>query len=148
MARGHLLTPGPRLAFCVLALLLGSCERASGPVPITYDRSPCAHCRMLISTPAFAAQIRTGDGEILDFDDPGCLIAWRASHAIPVREVWYHHVREDRWLAEAHASFVAVPDSPMGFGIGVVDQGSVESFDRSEAERRVGLHETRATELR
>jgi hypothetical protein len=131
-----------------MLLMLAGCEPASGPVPIAYDRAACVHCRMLISTPAFAAQIRTADGEVLDFDDPGCLLAWRASRRTDVREAWYHHVREDRWLEESRTSFVSVTESPMGFGIGAVEQGAAESFDRAEAERRVALRAAREEESR
>jgi hypothetical protein len=81
-----------------LALGLAACGPASGPQPIVYDREPCAHCRMLISEPRFAAQLETQDGEIRSFDDPGCLLADLAAHAGGFRALWFHHVREDRWL--------------------------------------------------
>jgi copper chaperone NosL len=127
-----------RIALLVLVLALGAaCGRSEGPVPVVFDRTPCAHCGMLVSDPRFAAQLHTADGEVLDFDDPGCLFAWRAAHPGEPHGVWYHHVREDRWLGEAEVAFIAVDESPMGFGIGAVELGAAGAFGRAEAQERV-----------
>ena len=42
----------------------------TGPVEPAWDRQACAHCRMHLSEPPFAAQLRTAEGEVLYFDDP------------------------------------------------------------------------------
>ena len=55
---------------CAGGYVLARAQRlADGPEAIIWDRSACAHCRMLISEPAFAAQLQLGDGQVLDFDD-------------------------------------------------------------------------------
>ena len=79
--------PGLARAFLVGALL-AACGRSSQPAPIAFDREPCAHCRMLISDPAFAAQLENADGEVASFDDPGCLLA--ALSYLPI----YHAMRD------------------------------------------------------
>src|SRR5690606_8718548 len=79
------------------ALLLAACGPPEGPQPIAWDREPCAHCRMLISDPAFAAQLHRSDGTVESFDDPGCLLARLAAPGAPVAALWFHHVREERW---------------------------------------------------
>jgi copper chaperone NosL len=117
----------------LLAVLLAACGR-EGPVPIAFDREPCAHCRMLISDPAFAAQLESAEGETLSFDDPGCLLAELDAHPNP-RAVWFHHVREDRWLADGEVGFVRVPHTPMGYGLGAVaaDEPGALSLEEARA---------------
>jgi hypothetical protein len=92
---------------------------------------------MLISDPAFAAQLRTEQGETLSFDDPGCLLRYRQEHAPAVRAAWFHHLREDRWIPESNVAFVRVPETPMNFGLGAVESGAPGSISLSDAEARV-----------
>ena len=108
--RRHLTAVG---ALAMLVALV-ACRRAEGPEPIAFDRESCAHCRMLISDPAFAAQLQTEDGQVFDFDDPGCLMRFREERAPRVRAVWFHHVREDRWLPERAAGLL-VFEKGIGF---------------------------------
>lgn len=117
--------------------ILAACGPSDGPAPVALDRTRCAHCGMLVSDLGFAAQVQSVDGEVFDFDDPGCLLAWRAEHPAEPRAVWYHHAREERWLRASEAAFLAVGESPMGFGIAAVDRGEPGSFEPAEAERRV-----------
>jgi len=96
----------------------------SGPVDVVWDHTQCAECRMSVSERAYAAQLQTEDGQVLNFDDPGCLFQYERHNTIPVHAVWYRHVREDRWVAEAEAAFVASGPSPMGYDLGAVDAGT------------------------
>jgi copper chaperone NosL len=123
-------------ALAVAAALAG-CGGPPGPEPIAFDREPCRFCRMLIGDPAFAAQIRTEQGETLAFDDPGCLLRYRALRGPAVRAVWFHHHREDRWIPESSVAFVPVPETPMDFGLGAVDAGLPGSISLALAEARV-----------
>jgi copper chaperone NosL len=126
---------GARLARAVLvAALLAACGRSSQPAPIAFDREPCAHCRMLISDPAYAAQLESAEGEVESFDDPGCLLAVLDAHPDP-RAVWFHHVREARWLAGGEVGFVRVPHTPMGYGLGAVaaDEPGALSLEEARA---------------
>ena len=105
---------------CVAAAILAAaCNRADGPSPIAFDEEVCAHCRMLISDPAFAAQLELEDGSVASFDDPGCLLAALPDHR--PRALWFHHVREERWIPAERVAFERVPRSPMGYGLGAVD---------------------------
>jgi hypothetical protein len=131
------------------SLLLGlaalACGRPDGPRAIVWDREPCAHCHMLISAPAFAAQLETGDGDLPAFDDPGCLLAYLAEHGAGVRRIWFHHSKEDRWLDGDQVAFVRVPRTPMGYGLAAVDAGTPGSLSLAEAkavvESRDAVHE-------
>jgi hypothetical protein len=64
-------------------------------------------------------------------------LRWRAEHAADVRAVWFHHLREERWLPEAKAAFVPVARTPMGYGLGAVDAGTPGALSRAQAEARV-----------
>jgi copper chaperone NosL len=125
-----------RSAAVAVALALAACGAPEGVAPIVWDREACAHCRMLIGEPRFAAQLQTGDGRVESFDDPGCLLA-RLPEAGPVRALWFHSVREDRWIPGDAVAFEAVPRTPMGYGLGAVDAGTPGAIPLAEAQARV-----------
>jgi copper chaperone NosL len=127
-----------RHASALLALLLAlACGRdASGPQPIAWDREPCGHCKMLVGERAFAAQAIRSNGRAVAFDDPGCLFAWlQAGHE--TRELWFHHLREERWLRAPAVAFVTTGKSPMGHGLGAVDPATEGAIGLDDARRRV-----------
>jgi hypothetical protein len=95
-----------------------------GPEPIVWDREACAHCHMHVGEPGFAAQAIDADGRVFNFDDPGCLLAWRAARAEAPARVWFHHATEDRWLRLDQVAFVHVGHSPMGSNLAAVDRGT------------------------
>jgi copper chaperone NosL len=119
-----------------LAAAALACAPAEGPQPIAWDREPCAHCRMLIGDPAFAAQLATAEGVVASFDDPGCLLSAEASYP-GARALWFHHLREDRWIAADRVAFVRVPRTPMGFGLGAVDPGEPGALSLAQAREAV-----------
>ena len=91
---------------------------------------------MHVGEPPFAAQLTTKTGETLAFDDPGCLFHYVEEHGPDVHAIWFHHVREDRWIAAAEVAFTAIEPTPMGFGIGAVDAGTAAAIDLEGARRR------------
>ncbi|HNU83442.1 MAG TPA: hypothetical protein PKO05_08435 [Thermoanaerobaculia bacterium] len=109
----------------------------TGPVEPAWDRQACAHCRMHLSEPPFAAQLRTAEGEVLYFDDPGCLFLWEAQQSRPPAAVYFRHLREPRWLAEAETGFLRVDYSPMGWGLGAVDRREPGTISPEEARQAV-----------
>lgn len=116
----------PLLALLVLAGTLGYVALArgrlpDGPTPPVWDRTACAACKMHVGEPAFAAQAQLRDGSTLFFDDPGCLLRMLPEIEAQVHALWFHHLREDRWVRGDVVGFVAASPSPMGFDIGAVD---------------------------
>lgn len=99
----------------------------AGPVPVAWDQTPCTRCRMLVSEPRFAAQLRT-DAGVLFFDDPGCLLLWDHEHPGQARATYFHHLDEDRWVDGDEVAFVPVTPTPMGYGLGARDaaQGGMD----------------------
>jgi len=132
----------PAAALAVIAAAIGYAVVAhgrvpDGPSPVVYDRAACAACRMHVGEPAFAAQAQLADGQTLVFDDPGCLLQLLPQIEAEVRALWFHHVREDRWLKGDAVAFVAASPSPMGYEIGAVDPGTPGAVSLAAARERV-----------
>ena len=109
---------------------------SDGPEPIAWNQTRCAFCRMHVGDPAFAGQIITPEGDILNFDDPGCLLLYEA-RAYPQKypqeyKVWLHHWQQPLWLTKSEAGFVRIDAqaTPMGHGLGAVrrDQAGAMSY--------------------
>lgn len=109
-----------------------------GPAPVVWDKTACAHCRMHVGEPGFAAQAQLTDGTVLDFDDPGCLARWLDLHpGEAIHAIYFHHHREDRWLASDEVGFVAVSPTPMGFGFAATDRSAPAAISWDDLRTRV-----------
>ncbi len=109
----------------------------SSPVDIVWDKEACAHCHMHVGEPRFAAQLQTQEGDILNFDDPGCLLRFQAEQNRTVHAIYFHHHSEDRWLPHRTTVFVPVEPTPMGYNLGAAELGVVGALSYVEATRRV-----------
>jgi copper chaperone NosL len=98
-------------------------------VPVVWDGEVCGHCKMHVGDPRFAAQLQTSAGEVLNFDDPGCLLNYLQSHEVSVHALYFRSYDEDAWLAESEVGFLPVEDSPMGYGIRAVSRDTPEAQD-------------------
>ncbi|MBK8975664.1 MAG: hypothetical protein IPM29_07040 [Planctomycetes bacterium] len=117
----------------------------TGPTELVWDRTACHACRMHVGEPAFAAQIQLRDGRTLAFDDPGCLLLSLDALRGDAHAIWFHHLREPRWLRSDAVGFVAVEPTPMGFGLGAVDVGAEGAIPLAEARARIaGIQSPRA----
>jgi hypothetical protein len=129
---------GALFALAVLAVALAFAQRMpKGPVPIAYDHEACHHCHMQIGDPRFAAQAQLEDGQVLDFDDPGCLLAWRRQRHAPIRTLWFHDLHDERWLRGDAVGFVPAGQTPMGFGLGAVNRTVPGAVGLEEASERI-----------
>lgn len=122
-----------RVPIAVAIATACSSRAPDAPTPIDYNREACGHCHMLIGDPRYAAQLVTADGDVVDFDDPGCLIAYLAEAHPSVRHVWFRDARADRWLAQDQVSFAPATDTPMGWGLAATSAGSI-SFAQAQAQ--------------
>jgi copper chaperone NosL len=108
-----------------------------GPVPVVWDAEVCTNCKMHVGDPRFAAQLQTENGEVLNFDDPGCLFDYLDDHDLRARALYFRDHGSDRWLSESEAGFIAVEESPMGYGIAAVPKSSPDARDSAWAKERV-----------
>ncbi len=104
-----------RSAAVSLVLLAGfACQDASSPVDPVWGKQACASCSMLVSDRRFAAELVTGDGARVFFDDPGCMATWLSEgHGSP-RHAWVHSAA-DTWIDARTARYARRQASPMGF---------------------------------
>jgi copper chaperone NosL len=131
---------GMVVAVVATALGLAICAAQAlpdGPVDLVWDKVACAHCRMHVGEPAFAAQLTTTAGETLAFDDPGCLFEYEQANHPAVHASWFRHHREDRWLRADAVGFVEVAPTPMGYGLGAVEPGTAGAIGLEAARAQV-----------
>ena len=128
---------GDRRALVALALCSAVACRSvpDEPTAIAYDREACAHCHMLIGDRRFAAQLVTADGDILDFDDPGCALRYLAEAHPAIHRLWFRDPGRDRWLAASGVRFARGADTPMGYGLAAADPATRDAltFDQATA---------------
>jgi len=125
-------TVGAAVAYAVLA----SAKLPEGPVDIVWDKAACAACGMHVGEPPFAAQLTTKDGRTQAFDDPGCLFLYVEQHHPELHSMFFHDHAADRWLAPDQVAFVAIDQTPMGFGLGAVAAGTPGAIGLDEARRK------------
>jgi copper chaperone NosL len=107
-------------AAAVAALTTACGAKADGPPDIAVDRTPCAHCGMLISEPVYAAAYRTPQSESLVFDDIGCLLKAAAQEPrADALRFWFHDAATAVWIDGTDAVFVSslALRTPMGGGL-------------------------------
>ncbi len=125
-----------------VAMLVRAQRLPSGPEPVAWDRASCAHCHMHVGDAHFAAQLQTIDGDVLNFDDPGCLFLYERERRPATHAVYFHHSREDRWLRRDEAGFIPAERTPMGFGFAAVARGTPGAISADETARRVASRGT------
>jgi len=111
------------------------------PVAVMWEKEACAHCHMHLSQVQFAVQLQTPDGAVLNFDDPGCYFLYLQDEQPGIREVWFHHSREDRWLRRSEARFVAAAATPMNLGLATVGRGEAGAMSYEEARERMAARQ-------
>ena len=117
------------LAVCALA-----CRAIpDAPTAIAYDRETCAHCHMLIGDPRYAVQLVTGDGDVFDFDDPGCALRYLAEVRPVIHRLWFRDAHGDRWIASGDVRFARGADTPMGSGLAASDRSLRDGLDLDRA---------------
>jgi copper chaperone NosL len=115
---------------------------ASGPEPIAYGRDACAWCRMLISRPGFAGELRAPDGTLAKYDDVGCLLRGLAAAHHEMPEAWVEDHASGRFVSLLSASLVHRPggDTPMGSGfVAFADAQAAHTYAAAHAARVMTL---------
>jgi copper chaperone NosL len=109
----------------VLALVLAACAGGSEPIDPVWGKQACESCRMLVSDPAYAAQLVDDRGRRHLFDDVGCLDAFLVEHPnLKPRALW---VRAGaRWVEAQSARYAAGAPSPMAYGFVAGEGGPLD----------------------
>ncbi len=124
-----------------ILLLPGGCwEKNSGPEQIRYDREACEICRMIISDPRFAAQIRGGKRQrAYKFDDIGDAIHWLKGQLWKDREdtrIWVMSMRDGKtWLDARKAWYLPGQVTPMDYGFGAIAEQEKGAISWGEMEK-------------
>ena len=109
----------------------------AGAVPVVWDSEVCAHCKMHVGDPRFAAQLQTSGGDVLNFDDPGCLFDYLDANELSVHALYFRNHLGDGWLSQSEVAFLPAEDTPMGYGIRAVPSGTTEAQDLDWAKGQV-----------
>lgn len=124
----------------ILFVVLSNRQTADGPVPVIWDKTPCAFCAMHLGDPRFGAQLSTEDGTTYFYDDPGCLFLHERqlepTGAI-VHARWFRDLDHDDWIEAAQVSFRRCKDTPMNFGFGAVRQSDPAAVSLEQAAAEV-----------
>jgi copper chaperone NosL len=141
--QGHL---GRTIALLAASSLLGGCGKAdlSRPPSLRFGEEACAFCRMIISDERFAAALTTASGDVLKFDDVGCLIKHEEKRLRPDTFYWVCNFQGKGWLNAQAAIFVHSPSivSPMNHGLAALpDIPSAAEFTKDPASRKLRFSE-------
>ncbi len=130
------------IAIAVAFLRYNQPTLSEGPVPVVWDSEVCTHCKMHVGDPRFAAQLQTVEGTVLNFDDPGCLFDYLASNDASIHALYFRNHMKDGWLSQAEVGFVAVEDSPMGYGLAAVPKttSGAQGIDWAKAQVKARPH--------
>ncbi len=129
------------LAAIVVLVVLAPTRRA-GPEPIVYGRDACARCRMHLSEPGFAGELRDAAGALAKFDDLGCLVLALADGRKDTPGAWAedHGTRELVPLLAATLVRGKKVTTPMGHGIvAFADARAAHAFAERNSAEVVGL---------
>ncbi|MDX1638128.1 MAG: nitrous oxide reductase accessory protein NosL, partial [Balneolaceae bacterium] len=96
------------------------------PKEIHLGSDECAHCKMMITDPRFAAQIVTETGKAISFDAIECMSGYYTAHADDLQEAkrWVRNFNNpEQWMQVEEAVFVKSREisSPMGESLLALD---------------------------
>jgi hypothetical protein len=91
---------------------------------------------MRLSALRHVAQLQTKDGQVLAFDDPGCLLRFlQVRH--PRVHARYFKGPDARWIRGRDVVFLPGGRTPMGYGLAAVPSGTAGAVSWDETWRRV-----------
>ncbi len=140
----------------VSLLLLSACGggQDTGTVEVRWDQDICERCRMMLSEPHFAAQIRYFPkgkrSKVLKFDDIGCAVTWLEDKSWKNdnrTEIWVADHRSGEWINAKTASYMTKSSTPMGYGLGAQQEANEAGLNFEQAkihiadiEKRFNVH--------
>jgi copper chaperone NosL len=127
-------------ALILLALMVTGCGSSEVVPEDIYPEDACAHCRMAISDPRFAAEIITPEREVFKFDDIGCMEAFQEHLSATTLFIFVRDFDNDQWLPLESSTIVRTGImTPMG-------SGKLAFSSPASAEHFLSGHPARSTE--
>ncbi len=134
--------------FTVIFALACNMEVDQSAREINYDRDICVNCLMGLAEKGYTAQAVNEYGEVLWFDDLGCLVEyaktddwkkWGGENA----KAWIGDCETDEWI-DAYKAFYRYGDrTPMGYGYGALKENLGDSlYDYQTTVDRINAGET------
>ena len=134
------------LFFAIPGLLLSACSGGpeTGPVEVRWDQNNCERCRMMLSDPHFAAQIRyfpeAKRSRVMKFDDIGCATLWLKDQqwkVDPKTEIWVAEHSSGEWIDARKATYIRKKNSPMGYDLGAQAEAAPDGLNFAEARQHI-----------
>lgn len=112
--------------------LVGCAVSEIKPVDI-YPEDNCSQCRMAVSDKSFASEIITEEGEVLKFDDLGCMEKYRKQNsATKIKAIFVSDYETKKWMPYEKSVIIQTGiATPMG-------SGKVALSDAAKAEEVAG----------
>ncbi len=140
----------------VILMLLVSCSHAPdySPRKVNYDRDICAQCLMGIADQQYAVQAINSYGDVLWFDDIGCLNEymkgpeWKKFVDGKKVQIWVGDSQhKDKWLDATKAYYTFGKHTPMGYGYSAVAQPGDSTFTYEQMLKRIDEGKTMREEF-
>ncbi len=135
-----------KLTVLTLLLLLAGCssEPDTGPAEVKWDRDNCERCRMVLSDPHFAAEVRYFPegkrSKVAKFDDIGCAALWLQEQPWKDEiksELWVADHRTKEWIDATSATYVSRNTTPMEYGLGAQSEPAEGGLNFEQAKLRI-----------
>jgi copper chaperone NosL len=142
--------------FLMFLFLLGACKHETdySPREINYDRDICAQCLMGIAEQPWAVQAINAHGEVLWFDDIGCLNEymkgddWKKFTEGKKVQIWVgDSEHEGKWLDAKKAYYTFGKHTPMGYGYSAVAEKRDSTYTFEEVLKRIDEGKTMREEF-
>jgi len=139
------------LLFTLFALFTTACnhEVDYSPREVNYDRDICAQCLMGIAEQPWAVQAINSHGEVLWFDDIGCLHEymagenWKKFTGEGKVQIWVGDAdHKGAWLDATKAWYRFGDHTPMGYGYSAVKNPNDSAFTYQQTLKRIGEGKT------
>lgn len=134
---------GALIAF-ILLLASHACTRRvdQSPREINFDRNTCALCLMGLADPKYSAQSINTRGDVVWFDDLGCLIFWiekpdwekfEGENAVS----YIADSETGEWLKVEEAWYTYGKQTPMGYGYSAIRNRVDSAIDYATTVQRI-----------
>ncbi len=130
----------------IMLSLVWSCNSVPdySPRKVNYERDVCAQCLMGVANIHYAAQAINAQGDVLWFDDIGCLSKymtgpqWKKFVAGKKVQVWVgDSQRKAKWLDAEKAYYTYGTHTPMGYGYSAVEEPNDSTYTFAQVRERI-----------